>query len=163
MKITPVVIRHMRDARVEVAGLPVDYIVARLSAFPTLRGMVEDSLRTGYRPTMRLAPVRRTREEYIRAAMTEILADAYDKATYLPLAKSVKVFSGGKQLAMALADIMEEDDRAGRPLTCALVVSSVRGMPGDGFFTKAVALGYQMPYGEDRFWKSQCQALGVTP
>jgi len=96
-------------------------------------------------------------------AVIEYAIQTQAVVNYLPLAKSLGVFSGGKQLALALASIMEEDHRDGRPLTCALVISSVKGMPGDGFFVKARSLGYQMPYGEDRFWKSQCQALGVTP
>jgi len=80
MKLTPAVIRNMNNARVEVATMNVDDIVPQVSAFRSLRDLVEDSLRTGYRPTMRLAPVRRSREEFLRAAMTEVLADAYDKA-----------------------------------------------------------------------------------
>lgn len=96
-------------------------------------------------------------------AIIEHAVQTQAKVHYNPLAKAVKSFSGGKQLALALAAIMEEDHRAGRPLTCALVVSSVTGKPGGGFFTKARSLGYQMPYGEDRFWRSQCKDLGVTP
>jgi hypothetical protein len=80
---------------------------------------------------------------------------------YKPLAKAVKTFSGGKELALALADIMDEDHRAGRPLTCALVVSSVSGKPGRGFFDKARALGYQFT-NDEAFWETQCQALGVV-
>jgi hypothetical protein len=79
---------------------------------------------------------------------------------YVPLAKATKTFSGGKDLALALASIMEEDQKAGRPLTCALVVSSINNHPGDGFFVKARALGYQFKDGET-FWKAQCQALGI--
>ncbi len=80
---------------------------------------------------------------------------------YLPLAKSLKCFSGGRPLAQALGSIMEEDCKAGRPLTCALVVSSTSGAPGQGFFVKAKALGYQ--FGNfDTFWETQCQALGVA-
>jgi hypothetical protein len=80
MKITPTVINRMNEARSVVATMHVDDITVQVSAFRSFRDLVEDSLRTGYRPTMRLAPVRRTREEFLRAAMTEILADAYDKA-----------------------------------------------------------------------------------
>ena len=79
---------------------------------------------------------------------------------YLPLAKSLKLFSGGKQLAEALGAILIEDHKAGRPLTCALVVSSTTGRPGKGFFTTARDLGYQFS-NEEAFWKKQCQALGV--
>jgi len=80
---------------------------------------------------------------------------------YLPLAKSLKCFSGGKQLAEALGSIMEEDCKAGRALTCALVVSSTTGHPGKGFFIKAKALGYQF-INYNIFWEQQCQTLGVA-
>ena len=79
---------------------------------------------------------------------------------YLPLAKSLKCFSGGKQLAQALGSIMEEDQKAGRTLTCALVVSSITGRPGKGFFQKAKDLGYQFT-NDNTFWESQCKALEV--
>lgn len=94
-------------------------------------------------------------------AIIEHAVQTGTKVHYKPLAKAVKAFCGGKQLALALASIMEEDNKAGRSLTCALVISSVTGKPGDGFFDKARALGYQMPYGEEHFWESQCKALGV--
>jgi hypothetical protein len=78
---------------------------------------------------------------------------------YQALSKSVKDFSD-KELAQALASIMEEDNRAGRPFTCALVVG-VRGDPGLGFYTKAKALGCQFS-DSHQFWSSQCRALGVV-
>lgn len=96
-------------------------------------------------------------------AIIEYAANSKTTVNYKPLAQAVKAFSGGKLLAQALGTIMEEDHLAGRPLTCALVVSSVTDRPGKGFFDKARSLGYQMPYGEERFWASQCKALGVTP
>jgi len=95
-------------------------------------------------------------------AIIEFVLQTKSFVNYLPLAKSLKVFSGGKQIAEALGSIMEEDDRAGRALTCALVISSTSGLPGKGFFDKARSLGYQ--FTDDRtFWQAQCQALGVTP
>ncbi len=93
-------------------------------------------------------------------AITKYAAHTGNFVHYKPLAQATKTFSGGKELAQALASIMEEDHRAGSPLTCALVISSITNRPGDGFFTKARALGYQFT-DDETFWKSQCQALGV--
>ncbi len=46
------------------------------------------------------------------------------------------------RLAMALEDRMSEDVAAGRPLRAAVVVSRVgRGVPAEGFFAHARALG----------------------
>jgi hypothetical protein len=95
-------------------------------------------------------------------AIIEFALQTKSFVNYLPLAKSLKVFSGGRQIAEALGSIMEEDDRAGRALTCALVVSSTSGLPGKGFFDKARALGYQFT-DDQAFWLAQRQALGVTP
>lgn len=93
-------------------------------------------------------------------SVIEYAVQSKQLVNYLPLAKSLKLFSGGKQLAEALGTIMEEDHRAGRPLTCALVTSSTSGMPGKGFFDKARALGHQFP-DDQVFWQTQCQALGL--
>lgn len=95
-------------------------------------------------------------------AVIEHAIQAQTFINYLPLAKSLKLFSGGRQIAQALGSIMEEDHQAGRPLTCALVVSSTSSMPGKGFFDKARLLGYQF-VNETNFWTFQCQALGLAP
>ena len=96
-------------------------------------------------------------------AIIEHAIQAKTFVNYVALAKSLKLFSGGKQLAEALGDIMDEDHKAGRALTCALVVSSVSGCPGKGFFAKAQSLGHQFT-NDQAFWQAQCQALGVpTP
>ena len=81
---------------------------------------------------------------------------------YLPLAKSLHVFSGGKELAIVLGMIMKDDHAAGLPLSCALIRSSVTGMPGKGFFAMARQLGYTYK-DEYSFWASHCVALGVQP
>jgi len=79
---------------------------------------------------------------------------------YVPLAKSLGLFSGGNCLATILGEIMEEDHKNGGPLMCAVLVGSQTGMPGKGFFEKAKQLGYQVP-NDQAFWKSQTQALGM--
>jgi hypothetical protein len=93
-------------------------------------------------------------------SVIEFAVQAEIRINYLPLAKSLKLFSGSKQIGAALGSIMEEDHTAGRPLTCALVVSSTTGMPGRGFFEKARSLGYQFT-DETIFWQDQCQALAL--
>jgi len=44
-------------------------------------------------------------------------------------------------VALALEALIHEDVAAGRPMLASLVVSRRGGLPGDGFFELAVALG----------------------
>lgn len=46
-----------------------------------------------------------------------------------------------RRVALALEALMHEDVAAGRPMVAALVVSRRGGLPGAGFFERAVALG----------------------
>lgn len=46
-----------------------------------------------------------------------------------------------RRVALALEALMHEDVAAGRPMLATLVVSRRAGLPGDGFFQLAVALG----------------------
>ena len=93
-------------------------------------------------------------------AVLEYAVQSGSFVNYLPLAKSLKIFSANKQIVQALMTLMEEDHKVGRPFICALVVNSTSGLPGKGFFDKAKDLGYQ--FIDDRlFWKTQCNALGV--
>ncbi len=83
--------------------------------------------------------------------------------TYVPLAQTLKMFSGSTALAEMLGAIMAEDHSHGRPLSCAIVVGVQSGKPGRGFFDMARRLGYQVgntQQAEEAFWKSQLTALG---
>ena len=85
------------------------------------------------------------------AVQTEI------RVCYTDLSKALKVFSGGNSLPAALFAIMEEDKRAGRALTCALVTTGT-GLPHKGFFDRAKDLGFQFQ-DEREFWESQVRQL----
>lgn len=70
----------------------------------------------------------------------------------------------GGFVAQALAQITEEDHKAGHPLSTAVVVGH-NGRPGEGFFNQAKALGYQFErddQGESFFWKQQLERLGFS-
>ncbi len=60
------------------------------------------------------------------------------------------------QLRKILEKIMEEDHRAGRPLSTAVMTSPRSGLPDQWFFEKAKSLGYQF---DDPmvFWMKQCE------
>lgn len=84
--------------------------------------------------------------------------------TYVPVAKTLGVFSGGNDLAEALGEIQRIDDKAKRPFRSSLVVSVGTGVPGKGYFHMARSLGHTIgatPADEFLFWKSQMDAMGV--
>ena len=78
--ITPALTRRFNIARVAVAHYTVNELVRHHGSWDTLDELVEDSLRTGYVPTMRAFPESYARDEMVRAAGTERVADAYDAA-----------------------------------------------------------------------------------
>ncbi len=86
--------------------------------------------------------------------------------TYGSLARSLETLPKGGQLAQALALITEDDHRAKRPLSTAVVVSNDREIPGSGFFTQCRSLGYHINRDDDAewtFWKNQLDRMGVAP
>lgn len=88
------------------------------------------------------------------------------KTSYLAIAKATGTFSGGKELAEALGEIMREDVKEGRPLSCSVVVRTDTGRPGKGYFDCARDLGLNCPNdpaGEEAFWQAQITALGLVP
>jgi hypothetical protein len=76
---------------------------------------------------------------------------------YIDLAESLGLFSGGKQLAVALHTIMEEDYELKNPLTTCIILGPF-GLPVDGFFIKAKELGYEFENNEI-FWEQQIKQL----
>lgn len=84
---------------------------------------------------------------------------------YVTVAKATGTFSGGKDLAEVLGFIMKDDAKAGRPLSCSVVVRSDTGRPGKGYFVCARDLGLDCPdtpAGEEGFWRAQISALKVV-
>jgi hypothetical protein len=84
--------------------------------------------------------------------------------TYVPIAKTFGLFSGGTDLARVLGEIQEEDDKNGDPFHSSLVVGAERGIPGNGYFDHARKLGRTIPKtpaDELLFWAGQMKALGV--
>ncbi len=56
----------------------VDALTRRLTAWPSFDDMLDAG--GGYRPTLHTRPCNRSHDEIRRAALTEVLADAYDAA-----------------------------------------------------------------------------------
>lgn len=86
--------------------------------------------------------------------------------TYGALARTLETIPGGGQLAQALSLITEDDHRAKRPLSTAVVVNNNREFPGSGFFTQCRSLGYHINRDDDAeyvFWKNQLDRMGVAP
>ncbi len=86
--------------------------------------------------------------------------------TYGAIAESVKTLPRGGQLAQALALITEDDHKAKRPLTTAVVVNAEHEIPGVGFFEQCRTLGYTIdttPDAECLFWKNQLDRMRVAP
>lgn len=82
LRATPAVIRLFNAARAVYESAPVDELVRNESAFQDLNALVQNSLRTGYRPTLHTLPDSRGREEMYRAARCERIADAFDAAMH---------------------------------------------------------------------------------
>jgi hypothetical protein len=86
-------------------------------------------------------------------------------ATYVQVAKSLGMFSGGKLFAELLGETQVADHQAGRPFRSSLVCGSETGIPGHGYFNHLRSLGYkipQTPFDELVFWVEQMGALNVT-
>jgi len=86
--------------------------------------------------------------------------------TYGAIASATKVLPRGGQLAQAIALITEDDHKAKRPLSTAVVVNSKTGRPGSGFFIQCRQLGFEIGESDDDeldFWYAQLFKLGVQP
>lgn len=86
--------------------------------------------------------------------------------TYGSLARTLETLPKGGQLAQALALITEDDHKAQRPLTTAVVVNNDREIPGSGFFTQCRSLGYHINRDDDAewtFWKNHLDRMEVAP
>ena len=71
----------------------------------------------------------------------------------------------GKEIGQLLGEIVEDESRQGRPMLTAVVVSSVSGLPGPGFFNLARELGKlqgDSPEAERGFWKEEIEAVYAT-
>ena len=87
--------------------------------------------------------------------------------TYMTLAATFGMFSGGSELSGILGEIQEEDDADGQPLKSSLVVGTNSGMPGKGYFAhardKLKRNIPQTPQGEWDFWAAELGKMGITP
>lgn len=84
--------------------------------------------------------------------------------TYVPIAKTFGLFSGGTDLAHMLGEIQDENHQKKEPLLPSLVVGSQSGVPGGGYFENARKLGHNIPKtpaDELLFWAGQLKLLGV--
>ncbi len=99
----------------------------------------------------------------VRAEVRGILrfcASIRHRVTYVSLAKSLQMFSGGTELASILGDIMVEDFQAGHPILSSLVVKTSTGIPGGGYFNYAKKIGLQGHREPDvHFWRNQMAAF----
>jgi len=94
----------------------------------------------------------------------KFLKAAKQTTTYVPVAMALGMFSGSAALAGMLGEIQVEDSTMGAPFLSSLVVSSVTGIPGKGYFDHARKLGCSIgksPNDELEFWLNQLQTLGV--
>ena len=100
------------------------------------------------------------RREKAKAIISYAIATR-QQVTYIPLAAALGMFSGGRELAELLGEIMTEDYEAGRPLSPSVVVGNQTGVPGKGYYEMAKSLGYAVQPGQEKaFWKNQMSALG---
>ena len=76
--------------------------------------------------------------QYLEGLAPEALPLTYQQAA---LALGLSPPRTIRRVALALEALMHEDVAAGRPMLASLVVSRRGGLPGDGFFELAVALG----------------------
>jgi hypothetical protein len=70
-----------------------------------------------------------------------------------------------KETGQMLGEIAEDESNRGRPMLTAVVVSSVSGLPGPGFFGLARHLGKLREESEEaerRFWEGETQAVYAT-
>lgn len=77
--VTPALERRYNEARELAARRSLNYLVLANSAFKSFEALIQDSLTTGYRPTMRSDPENYSFAEMNRAAELERLADEYDR------------------------------------------------------------------------------------
>jgi hypothetical protein len=86
------------------------------------------------------------------------------RITYVCLAKALGMFSGGKELAKILGEIMLEDKEADDGVLSSLVVKASTGMPGHGYFEYARQLyDFSIPdvkVANAIFWRNQMGKLG---
>lgn len=90
---------------------------------------------------------------------------ARQTTSYVPLARTLGVFSGGTALAEALGEVQKLDHLAGRPLRSSLVVGKNTGIPGPGYFVMAHQFHKfgNTAVEEFAFWLQQMDSLGVAP
>ena len=71
-------------------------------------------------------------------------AQRHDEVLYTEIAEILGIATTGHHMArkvgQVLGEVSEDEHRAGRPMLSAVAVS-VKGFPGDGFFTLARTLG----------------------
>jgi hypothetical protein len=94
----------------------------------------------------------------------KFLAQTKTTTSYVPLAAALGKFSGGSLLATMLGSIQTEDHSEKKPMTSSLVIGAQTGIPGNGYFSNARALGFKIlktPAEEFLFWADQMKQLGV--
>lgn len=87
-----------------------------------------------------------------------------DTTTYVPVAKTLGLFSGGADLARMLGELQDENQAKGEPYLSSLVVGAQNGIPGAGYFVNARQNGHKIPKtpaDELLFWAGQMKLLGV--
>ncbi|MEP7293295.1 MAG: hypothetical protein ABI835_16035, partial [Chloroflexota bacterium] len=80
--------------------------------------------------------------------------------TYSELAQMLPVYihPGSYAFTRLLTEVCIEEERAGRGLLCALVVSKATGIPGAGFFRGAAERGYDASDPEG-YWRAELERL----
>jgi hypothetical protein len=95
----------------------------------------------------------------------DFLAATKSFTTYIPVAKTLGLFSGGAPFAELLGESQVIDHQAGASYRSSLITSSETGLPGAGYFNHLRTLGHQIgknPLDELVFWLNQMSALDVT-
>ena len=96
------------------------------------------------------------------ALLLELKANETQSTTYVPVAKALGTFSGGRELAEGLGQIQTIDHKNGEPFKSSLVVGVHTGVPGPGYFHMARSLGHKIgatPKDEFEFWLDQMEQL----
>lgn len=111
----------------------------------------------GIRQTIRCSEVR---------GILRLCARRKEFITYLDVARSLGMFSGGRELATCLGQIMEANAEKKEPLLSSLVIRNDTGRPGTGYFEQARSLGLLHSSKDDEveaFWRSEVRRLGLDP
>jgi len=98
----------------------------------------------------------------IRGAAMKAAIDG-NPVFYRDLGGMIEAHSGSGPMNDALTKLMEENHGAKEPFYSSMVISSVSGMPSDGFFKTAGALGYPISETSSdvdkfKFWREQVKA-----